>query len=449
MKISRPLWVTGTILSPQQFQQQARWEAYTNDCIARLGLVHPWGVLTAAFDKEALALGQLKADHLCVRFADGSLIDTDRADRLPPALKLTAVLPTDTQQATVLLALPQTYANGGNCLKPDEQADRPVRYQQAWVPVQDEFSDLSESMAVARYAVSLRFDGMENGQYLTCPVARLLRDAQGNWVFDTQFVPPLLRVGAHTGLMNRLDRLLTQLRAKQTRLMGMRRESNERMADFAVADVSLFWLLNALNSYEPVLSDFFAHADVHPELFYRETVKLAGSLLTFSLDHDAGVIPRYQHDNLTAVFPPLFDLLSKLFEASLPSRMVAIELTKPGEQQWLATLHDARLREAADFYLSVRSSMPAHQLQTRFPLLCKAGAPDEVDRMINRALTGIPLVALSHVPAAVPLRLENQYFALDLTHPAAKAMLAAETCAFYVPGILGDIQLELFAVLRS
>ncbi|NHB94603.1 type VI secretion system baseplate subunit TssK [Photorhabdus cinerea] len=449
MKIDRPLWVTGTILSPQQFQQQARWEAYTNQCIAQLGWVHPWGVQTVVFDKDALALGQLKADHLCVRFADGTLIDTDRADWLPPVLKLASVLPTEAQQATVLLALPHTYANGGNCLKPDEQSDRPVRYRQEWVPVQDEFSDCRESMAVARYAVSLRFDSMENGQYLTCPVVHLLRDAQGNWAFDEQFMPPLLRVGANAGLISRLDLLLTRLRAKQTRLMGMRRESNERMADFAVADVSLFWLLNALNSYEPVLSDFLAHADIHPELFYREMVKLAGSLLTFSLDHDAGVIPRYQHDNLRAVFPPLFDLLNQLLETSLPSRMVAIELKKPGEQQWLGTLHDARLCEAADFYLSVRSSMPAHQLQTRFPLLCKAGAPDDVDRMINRALTGIPLIALSHVPAAIPLRLENQYFALDLSHPAAKAMLAAGACAFYVPSILGDIQLELFAVLRT
>lgn len=43
MKIDRPLWVTGALLSPQQFQQQARWEAYTHECVARLGLRHPWG----------------------------------------------------------------------------------------------------------------------------------------------------------------------------------------------------------------------------------------------------------------------------------------------------------------------------------------------------------------------------------------------------------------------
>ncbi|WP_161597846.1 type VI secretion system baseplate subunit TssK, partial [Yersinia mollaretii] len=47
------------------------------------------------------------------------------------------------------------------------------------------------------------------------------------------------------------------------------------------------------------------------------------------------------------------------------------------------------------------------------------------------------------------LRLENQYFALDLKGPAAQAMLDAGNCAFYTPGSLGDVKLELFAVLRS
>ena len=60
---------------------------------------------------------------------------------------------------------------------------------------------------------------------------------------------------------------------------AMRRESNERMADFAVADVSLFWLLNALNSVEPVLTELHQAPSRHPELLYRDLARLAGSLL--------------------------------------------------------------------------------------------------------------------------------------------------------------------------
>ncbi|KFK91922.1 MULTISPECIES: type VI secretion system baseplate subunit TssK [unclassified Serratia (in: enterobacteria)] len=450
MKIDRPLWTRGVLVSPQQFQQQASLEAWTNECIAQMGVLHPWGVLHAAFDQDALAQGRLKAERLQVRFQDGVLIDTDCADLLPPTLTLAANLPADATAVTVMLALPQRYANGGNCLQPDERAERPVRYRQVWRDVQNQYGDDKKQVAVMSHELTLRLDTQDNGDYQVCPVVRLLRDAQGRWAQDTQFIPPLLSLRASPGCEGQLDVLMVQLRARLQRLMGMRRESNARMADFAVADVSLFWLLNALNGAEPVLGNFQRYPQVHPERLYQELARLAGSLLTFSLEHDVTAIPVYQHDRLTAVFPPLFTLLNTLLEVSLPSRVVAIELVhEPRVNQWRGALHDPRLREEVDFYLSVRSSLPAAQLQTQFPQLCKVGAPDDVGKVVNIALSGIPLRPLSHVPAAIPLRLENQYFALDLNNPAAQQMLEAGTCVFYVPGTLGDIQLELFAVLRS
>jgi type VI secretion system protein ImpJ len=131
--------------------------------------------------------------------------------------------------------------------------------------------------------------------------------------------------------------------------------------------------------------------------------------------------------------------------------VVALVLEEVAANRWQVTLNDARLRErdGADFYLSVRCRMPAAQLQKHFPRLCKVGTPDDVNQLVNAALDGIPLQPLSHVPAAIPLRLENQYFALDLGHPKGQAMLAEGVCALYVPSTLVDIKLELFAVLRA
>lgn len=445
MKIYRPLWTEGAFLAPQQFQQQANWEAYLNGCLAQLALAYPWGVLKAEFDQGALAVSRLNAQHLVVRFPDGTLLDSQVSDNLPPALDTSLLQGRDS--ATVLLALPLLHANGNN-VDINGHSERPQRYRQEWVAVQDILGSDSTDMAVMRYAASLRYEHEENNEYLTCPVARLVRNAQGQWSLDDSFVPPLLAFSASPSLQAQLLQLTRQLKAKRQRLMGMRRESNQRMADFAVADVSLFWLLNALNSHEPVLNALMAQPQLPPELIYRELSRLAGSLLTFSLEHDTEAIPLYQHDAPEQVFPPLFALLSELLEASLPSRVLAIELVHEGNF-WQGALHDARLREEADFYLSVRSTLPAHQLQSQFPLLCKAGSPDDVADIVNVALNGVPLKPLSHVPAAIPMRLENQYFALELTHPAAVAMLNAGSCAFYVPGTLGDIQLELFAVLRS
>ena len=451
MKIDRPLWYAGTLLSPQQFQQQARWEAWTNESLAHLSLIHPWGVQAVAFDAEAMRLGKLKATQLRLRMPDGTLIDTDYVDRLPSALELAKLPPESIQDAKLLLALPLEQANGNNCLFEGTRADRPTRYVRDWRTVQDIYADETQEIGVLEHALSLRLDSDDNADYLTCPLARLVRDGQGSWSLDAAYVPPLLSFAAHPGLLAQLGNLITQMAAKRQRLMGMRRESNQRMADFAVADVSLFWLLNALNTYQPILADLKAYPARHPEQVYLELAKLAGSLLTFSLEHDMDKIPAYRHDQLETVFPPLLSIISTLLEASLPSRVISLELEEAGANRWKVSLNDPRLcePEGADFYLSVRCRMPAVQLQGQFPRLCKAGAPDDVDSLINAALDGIPLQSLSHVPAAIPLRLENQYFAMDLSHAKGKAMLAAGACAFYVPSTLGDVKLELFAVLRT
>ena len=447
MKIDRPLWACGVLLSAQQFQQQARWETWANAQLARLSLAHPWGVQAVGFDVDALRLGKLKATQLCVRLPDGTWIDTDYVDRLPPALGLAD----EAQDTLVHVALPLEQANGNNCLFDGGNTDRPTRYRQDWREVQDLYSDERQSIGVLEHALSLRLHSDDNADYVTCPVARLVRDGQGAWSLDPVYVPPLMSFAAHPGLLSQLDNLLTQLAAKRQRLMGMRRESNQRMADFAVADVSLFWLLNALNTYQPVLADLRDFPARHPEQVYQELIKLAGSLLTFSLEHDIDKVPVYRHVNLEAVFAPLMNTISLLLEASLPSRVVTLELEVQGANRWQVQLHDPRLRErdGADFYLSVRSRLSAAQLQEQFAQLCKVGTPDAVDYLINAALDGVPLQALSHVPAAIPLRLENQYFVLDFSHPKGQAVLDAGVCAFYVPSTLADVRLELFAVLRA
>jgi type VI secretion system protein ImpJ len=349
------------------------------------------------------------------------------------------------------LALPLEQANGNNCLLDNSKVERPTRYRQDWRKVQDLFDGEAQQIGVLEHVLSLRIAHDDNADYLTCPIARLIRDGQGAWSLDNAYVPPLLDFAAHPGMLAQLDNLLTQLAAKRQRLMGMRRESNQRMADFAVADVSLFWLLNALNTYQPILADLKAHPARHPEPVYRELAKLAGGLLTFSLEHDIEQIPAYRHEQLESVFPPLLRLISTLLEASLPSRVIALEMEENGANRWKVSLNDPRLREreGADFYLSVRCRLPAAQVQSQFPRLCKIGTPDDVDQLINAALDGVPLQSLSHVPAAIPLRLENQYFALDLDHAKGKAVMDVGVCVFYVPSTLAEVKLELFAVLRT
>lgn len=152
MKIYRPLWEDGAFLAPQQFQQQARWDAHVADTVARMALAHPWGVLCAEFDEGALALSRLNATRLCVRFADGTLVDTDLADNLPPVCDLSAA---GSDAVDVLLCLPLLSANGGN-LDEGQDSARPRRWQSERVTVQELAGHERSELTVLRHALTLR-----------------------------------------------------------------------------------------------------------------------------------------------------------------------------------------------------------------------------------------------------------------------------------------------------
>ncbi|MCG5128821.1 type VI secretion system baseplate subunit TssK [Enterobacter mori] len=446
MKIYRPLWNEGALLSPQQFQQQSEWEAFRSAGIAALSAPFAWGVERVEFDERLLGSGLIQVTHLRLWLPDGALVDTGVSDLPPEPRELDLSQRSD--RVTVVIALPLLQSGLNNVQQELVMADRPLRYREEWVSVQDAFGSEEESVAVARFNLAVRFEHEDNASWECCPVARLIRDGQA-WRQDPTFIPPMALFSASPAIRERLVLLNRQLRSRRQRLMSMRRESNERLADFAVADVSLFWLLNALNSHARVLTEFERFPARHPEQVWAELARLAGSMLTFSLDSDLDAIPGYDHAEPEKTFPPLFELITGLLEASLPSRVITLDMSRPDDQTWKASLHDIRLREEADLYLSVRSDVPAWQVAEKFPALCKAGSPDEVNAISTVALKGIPLIAVNRVPAALPVRMENQYFALDMESVAARDMLEQGVCMFYVPTLLGRLELELFAVLRS
>ncbi len=449
MKIYRPLWNEGALLLPQQFQQQSEWEAFSRAGLSRLTSPFSWGVERVELNDALLTSGRVQAQTLRLWLPDGTLVDTQNSDLPPEPREVLVPSQGRTDSVTVLVGVPLMQPGIVNVQTEMAPAERPLHYREEWVTIQDAFGQEEEPMAVARLNLAFRFDHESNDAWQSCAVARLLRDGQGGWRQDPDFVPPMALFSASQLLRERLVLLNRQLRSRCQRLMAMRRESNDRMADFAVADVSLFWLLNALNTHARVLSEFERFPARHPEQVWAELARLAGSMLTFSLDRNLDAIPGYDHQAPENTFPPLFELISELLEASLPSRVVAVNMTRQDEQTWKAVLHDIRLREEADFYLSVRSNLPAWQVAEKFAEMAMAGTPDDVGQISGVAMEGIGLIPLSRVPAALPVRLENQYFVLDMESRAAHDMLEQGVCLFYVPSLLGELELELFAVLRS
>ncbi|WP_267970699.1 type VI secretion system baseplate subunit TssK [Lelliottia amnigena] len=308
MKIYRPLWNEGALLSPQQFQQQAEWESFRSAGASALASPFPWGVEKVEFNDSLLSSGLIQITQLRLWLEEGSLIDAQRSDLPPPPRELDASLLACLDAVTVVIALPHMQPGVINVEQEGIIPDRPLRYREEWVTLQDAFGSEDESMAVARFNFTIRFAHESNDSWKVCPVARLIRDGQNAWRVDPSFIPPVASFAASPILRERLVLLNRQLRSRRRRLMTMRRESNERLADFAVADVSLFWLLNALNSHARVLTEFERFPSRPPEQVWAELARLAGSMLTFSLDHDLDAIPGYDHEEPANAFPPLKEI---------------------------------------------------------------------------------------------------------------------------------------------
>ncbi len=379
-----------------------------------------------------------------MRFADGTLIDTELADDFATGPRC---IGRDAGTAWRFCSLCRCLsASGGNLDDGQESAARAAGAAEQ-VTVQELAGHERSELAVLRHALTLRLSTEENAAFLTCPVASGAR-RPGAWIVDPEFIPPLLSLAASSTLVSELGELLH-------RLAGPTQTPDRPCAVKAMRGwLILPWrmspcsgLLNALNSAEPVLSELHQYPSRHPELLYRELASGRQSA-DFLLEHHLEAIPatgmprqsRYSHRCL-----PCWIRCSK---SACPSRVIAIVLEQGADREiWRGRLHDARLREGADFYLSVRSSSLT-SYRAAFRSSVRRVAMMMSPRSSILPLSGIAIKPLSHVPAAIPLRLENQYFALDLSTDAARAMLEAGNCTFYTPESLGDVKLELFAVLR-
>lgn len=435
-------------MTPQHFQQQALWGSLCDERVARIASAEPWGVCGVEFDKHALSVSRLKLDMLQVRMPDGTWIDSDNADRLPAARSLDDI-PSDVAAAVVWLGLPLFDAQGGNCIDDGQETARPRRFVREYLHVADLHEDGKEEIGVERHALTLLFDFEKGSDYIVCPLGRVVRSPQGYFELDPAFVPPSLMLSSSSVLIEHMQRLSEVLAAKSASLSARRKERTDQIADYAVADVSLFWLLHSVNSAWPELARLRQAPNQHPERLYIVLARLAGALLTFSTTESLKSIPPYDHVSPGPVFAQLDSLIRNLLDKVIPSRVVPIALERVRPTLWSGSLNDERLIEEGEYYLAVHAAVPAHELIEHMPRLCKAGAPDEVQQIVNSALPGIPLIAMPRLPAAIPVRVDTHYFAFDSKHPAFERMKCARACQIYVPASIPDVSLELYVVLPA
>ncbi|MEC5164230.1 putative component of type VI protein secretion system [Janthinobacterium sp. CG_S6] len=109
-------------------------------------------------------------------------------------------------------------------------------------------------------------------------------------------------------------------------------------------------------------------------------------------------------------------------------------------------LDSGKIDDKTAFYLAVSADLPALELVEVVPLRFKIGAPDDVEKFVLSAMPGVRLQHAPQVPAAVPVRPDTYYFAVEEKGQMYERMLQAQSISIYVPSGMRDLKLELVAV---
>jgi len=442
---SKVLWGEGLFLRPQHFQQQDQYhEARLRRTVDAL---QPflWGVQSVEWDTAALRTGTLRLHALSAMFRDGEMNDAPLSDPLPPAIDLGTLAPT-VQEVTYYAALPALTGDGSNFAPPGVHTSS-ARYAPAQRITTDLYTQAAEAdVTYLKKTVRLISDQEPMGAYERFPLIRLRRLASGGFEEDTDFIPPTLSVAGAPRLKTQLDSLVEALLAKVHALQGHLREPSKNVVEFRSGDVSSFWLMHTVSTATASLMHYQRQPQLHPERLYEAMLTLAGALMTYSKSHDLERLPPYRHDALGACFGELDDVIRDLLETVISSRYFAIALTEKKPCYHLGKLDSGKIDGKTTLYLAISAAMPALELVEVVPLRVKVGAPDDVDQCVLSAMPGVKLSHAPQVPAALPMRPETYYFALDSKGVLYEQMLKAQTIAIYVPAGIRDLALELVAV---
>ena len=448
--LSRVVWSEGMYLGPHHFQVQNRYFEDSIRFATSTLWFSPYGLIASQLDSEALLNGTLVLVHARGLFADGLSFHMPDSDPLPPARNIAELFPPARDSITVLLSVPPRRPDGVNCITGAPANGQRARYRGENFILHDETTGRDEKpVQLGMKNIELILDTEMREGDLTLPIARIQRDATGHYVFDPNFVPPCLSITASSRLMEILQRLVEILEEKSATYSRKETTAKRSWAEFSTREIANFWLLHTVNSSLAPLRHFFYSKRGHPEELFTEMLRLGGALCTFALDAHPRELPLYDHTNLDKCFGDLDAQIRRHLETIVPSQFISIPLVKRADYFYEAEVTDQRCLARARWIFAIRSKVGEVELIARTPQLVKLCSKQFVPQLVKRALPGMDLSHLPTPPAAIPNKIDFQYFSVGRTGPCWDHVVQTRQIGLYVPGELPDPEVELLVILEN
>ena len=448
-QLSKVVWYEGMYLGPHHFQAQSQsFEDLVHFSTSSLWFA-PFGLISCKLDAEALQNGVLALVHARGLFPDGLAFQMPDADALPPVLNLSSLFSATRESLLVYVAVPAHRPDGPNCLLDSEPLDVDVRFRAEMRTLPDENSGRDEKqIQVGRKNIRFIVEGQETEGLVTLPIARVIRDGSGRFMFDAAFIPPCLQISASERLLVIARTLVDILGEKSASLSRARRATAQGRAGYSSEEIASFWFVHTVNESLSVLRHLTVSERGHPEQLYLEMSRLAGALCTFGLDSHPETLPAYDHYNLEKCFGPLNAHIRAHLELVVPSNCVQISLLAAGRNFRNGEVTDQRCLDRARWVLAVRAATGEAEIISKTPRLIKICSRDLLPELVKTALPGLGLVHLPIPPSAIAPKVEFQYFGISRTGKCWEHIVESRKVGVYIPDDLPGAEIELLVVLE-
>lgn len=447
--LSRVVWAEGMYLAPQHFQAQNRYfEESFHFATASLWR-DAYGLAACQLDADALRNGTVSLLHARGMFQDGLPFDIPECDPRPDPRNIVEQFLPATDSLTVALAIPRWREGQQNC-DLDSFTAGSARYLSTTEMVHDENTGLEpKPVQMGRKNIRLVVLPAKEENLLTLPIARVMRDQSGHFVYDPTFVPPCLRISASERLAGMLQKLVEILEEKSAVVTQEQQSGEKFQTGMSARQVAQFWFLHAINSSLTPLRHILMAKHRHPEELFREMSRLAGALCTFSLDSNPRTLPAYDHYDPGPVFATLEEHILRHLEIIVPSQAIVIPLKATARYFYEGEVRDQRCLGPSRWMLGIRSPVGESDLIAKTLQLVKVCSSQFVPELVKRALPGLGLSHRQVPPAAIAAKVDSQYFVINRSGPCWEHIMKTRNVGVYVPGELPSPEIELIVLLES
>ncbi len=433
--LGKVVWQDGMHLSQHHFQAQSRYFEELIHFVVTSLESDAYGLISFGFDSEALKNDTVALTHARGIMPDGLPFNFP-LEPLPEIRRIRGIFSPTQDSHLVLLAIPPLLEGKANVAASTDNAAG-TRFASTVVSLSDEVSGTeSRPVAIAQKRFRLLLDSEDTTGLLTLPLARVRRDGSGHFVYDEEFIPPSLQIGAGTSLPALLGSMIELLTSRADALARAARSGGQ-------ADLVSLWMAHAIHENLGALLHLYRSPQSHPSELFGALSRLAGSLCTFSLTTHPRDLPAYDHDLPGDAFRTLVRRIREMLEVAAPSKTVVLPLSPAEASFYTARVEDVRLVGRAKWFLAVRSGVGPAELSGRVPRLVNVCSSKHIRRLVREAIPGLPLSHVISPPPGISPRADTAYFSIAQAGPCWASIVETREVGIYAPDSIPDVALEL------